>query len=204
MKYRLAAMAGIFLAALLPSVSFGAASNGENPQAAVAGGPHDFDFQFGQWRVHHRVKRPDNAQWVEFDGTSHVEPLMDGSANVENNVFYKAAGISYGVALRTFDPKTRQWAIWWVDGRNPHAALDPAVKGQFANGIGRFYSDGVLNGKPLRTRFLWSQITATSAHWEQAYSFDQGKTWDTNWTMEFQRSSALVPGAGAAAPVSSR
>jgi hypothetical protein len=35
---------------------------------------------------------------------------------------------------------------------------------------------------------MWSRITATSAHWEQALSSDGGKTWETNWIMEFQRS----------------
>jgi hypothetical protein len=39
----------------------------------------------------------------------------------------------------------------------------------------------------MRVRFVWSQITATSARWEQAYSPEAGKTWETNWTMEFCR-----------------
>jgi hypothetical protein len=61
------------------------------------------------------------------------------------------------------------------------------VKGRFENGVGSFYSDGEINGKPVRTRFLWSQITATTARWEQAFSYDAGKTWDTNWVMQFKR-----------------
>jgi hypothetical protein len=56
-----------------------------------------------------------------------------------------------------------------------------------ANGVGTFYGQITTNGKPMRLRFVWSQITGTSARWEQAYSPDAGKTWETNWTMEFRR-----------------
>lgn len=157
-------------------------------EAANLSGLRDFDFEIGEWRVHHRVKRPVGAQqWTEFDGTCSNRPLMNGYANVENHRFERAQGVSYGVALRAYDPKTAQWAIWWVDGRDPHGALDPPVKGRFDKGVGTFYVDSTLDGKPIRTRFLWSQITPTSARWEQAYSSDAGKTWETNWIMEFSR-----------------
>jgi hypothetical protein len=44
---------------------------------------------------------------------------MDGAMNVEDHTFNKADGVTRGVALRAFDSKTGQWAIWWVDSRNP-------------------------------------------------------------------------------------
>jgi hypothetical protein len=112
---------------------------------------------------------------------------MDGWANVEDNAFNKPTGVTHGVALRAYDPKTAQWAIWWIDGRDPFGALDPPVIGRFDNGVGTFYSDGMVDGKSTRTRFIWSHITPTSARWEQALSSDAGKTWETNWIMEFQR-----------------
>jgi hypothetical protein len=149
-------------------------------------GVHDFDFEVGRWSVHHRVRRA-TGDWVEFQGICTARPLMFGAGNVEDHVFNKSEGTTTGVGLRAYDPKTAQWAIWWIDGRDPHAALDPPVKGRFENGIGTFYADGPLNGKIIRTRFVWSKITATSAHWEQAYSSDGGKTWETNWYMDFTR-----------------
>jgi hypothetical protein len=158
------------------------------PAAATPAGLHDFDFEIGEWRVHHRIKR-NGGQWLEFDGTCATRKLMDGRANVEDNLFHKPGGDTRGVALRAYDSKTGQWAIWWVDGRNPFGALDPPVIGRFDNGVGTFYSDGTVDGKPIRTRLIWSQITATSARWEQAYSADAGKTWETNWIMEFKRTS---------------
>jgi hypothetical protein len=149
-------------------------------------GAHDFDFERGTWHVHHRVKKPGES-WSEFDGNCRTRLLVDGSANVEEHVFHRTGGATYGIALRTYDLKSGLWAIWWVDGRDPHGALDPPVRGRFANGVGTFYSDGVINGKTIRTRFVWSHITPASARWEQAYSADSGKTWESNWVMEFER-----------------
>ena len=160
------------------------------PPASAAddlSGAHDFDFEFGNWDVHHRVKRA-SGEWFEFDGTANDRPLLAGLGNVEDNLFHRAEGDTRGVALRAYDPATATWAIWWVDSRAPHSALDPPVKGRFEKGVGNFYSDGEMNGKPVRTRFTWSQITLSSARWEQAFSYDAGKTWETNWVMEFRRS----------------
>ena len=151
-------------------------------------GASDFDFQRGEWQVRHRVKRSGQDAWIEFGGTCRNRTLIDGSANVEEHTFIQSAGITYGIALRAFDSRTGQWAIWWVDSRNPHGTLDPPVKGHFENGVGTFYSDYIADGNPMRVRFVWSHISANSARWEQANSSsDEGKTWDTNWTMEFKR-----------------
>jgi hypothetical protein len=153
-------------------------------------GLHDFDFLVGQWHGHHRKlkeKLANSHDWEEFDGTLSMRKLMDGYANVDDNVFNTPEGTYRGVGLRSYDTKTGQWAIWWLDGRDPFGQLDPPVKGHFENGIGTFYSTDTLRGKPIRVRFVWSKITATTAHWEQAYSADDGKTWEVNWTMDFTR-----------------
>jgi hypothetical protein len=86
-----------------------------------------------------------------------------------------------------YDPKTGEWSIWWFDGRNPSGKLDPPVRGRFVNGVGTFLADDTLRGKPIRVRFIWSDITPTSAHWEQAFSPDAGKTWETNWITDFRK-----------------
>jgi hypothetical protein len=154
--------------------------------AASAQDAHGFDFLVGTWRVHHRVLRADGT-WLEFDGTCVNWPLMDGAANVEDHTFNKPSGVTHGVGLRAYDPKTAQWAIWWVDSRDPHLPLDPPVKGHFDSGVGTFYSDAIVNGQSTRTRFIWSRMTSRSPRWEQALSTDSGKTWTTNWIMEWQR-----------------
>jgi len=187
-----ATLAAALLTAVLGSMAV-AHSGQDNPKPTEVPnltGLHDFDLRVGRWEAHHRrlkERLADDHEWVEFDGTQTFWQLMDGAANVDENVFKMPGGEYRGVSLRAYDPKTGQWAIWWLDGRNPFGELDPPVKGRFENGVGTFYADDTLHGKPIRVRFTWSQITPTSAHWEQAFSPDGGKTWETNWITDFRR-----------------
>jgi hypothetical protein len=165
----------------------------DNPPAQAAPnltGLHDFDFLAGEWRTHHRQLKERLAgshDWVEFDGTLSTRLLMGGWANSGDNVFNKPGGTYRGVSLRSYDSRTGQWAIWWLDGRDPFGNLDPPLKGHFTNGGANFYADDTFKGKPIRVRYVWSHITPTTARWEQAYSSDGGKTWEINWITDFER-----------------
>jgi hypothetical protein len=153
-------------------------------------GVHDFDFFVGKWQTHsHKLKErlAGSHDWEDFDGTIRSFKLMNGMANVDDTEFDMPEGIYRGVAPRAYDPKTGLWAIWWIDGRNPHGAVDPPVRGRFIQGVGTFYGDDTLRGKPVKVRFVWSNITPTSAHWEQAFSGDGGKTWEVNWSQVLRR-----------------
>jgi len=113
-----------------------------------------------------------------------LTPIVNDLGKAKPAPDLRVALYSYGHS--TYDPKTGTWSIWWHDGRNP-GDLDPPVKGRFKDGVGTFYSDDTLRGKPIKVRFTWSGITATAAHWEQAFSGDGGKTWETNWTADFSK-----------------
>jgi len=43
----------------------------------------------------------------------------------------------------------------------------------------------LFKGKPIRVRYLWN--ATTTPHWEQAFSDDGGRSWETNWTMDFTK-----------------
>jgi hypothetical protein len=160
------------------------------PETADPRSPvHDFDFYFGTWRIHHTqlVERlAGSAEWREFESTSTAWPIMGGTGNVDDNVLDHPNGTYRAISLRSFDPATRQWAIWWLDGRNPHH-LDPPVVGGFEDGVGTFIAEDAFNGRPILVRFIWSDITATTCRWEQAFSTDRGETWEVNWVMESTR-----------------
>ncbi len=151
---------------------------------------HDFDFFVGSWRVHHRRLKDrlaNSREWVEFSGTTVTQTLLGDSGNIDDNVLELPGDPYRAVTLRAFDAKSRTWSIWWLDGRSAAGPLDPPVVGGFQDGVGTFYASDTLNGKPIRVRFIWSGITASACHWEQAFSPDGGSTWETNWTMDFER-----------------
>lgn len=181
-------------AAALLAFAGAAHASQDNPppkaQKPNLSGLHDFDLMAGEWVAHHRrlkERLAGNHEWVEFDGTQSFRLLMGGYANEDENVLNLPGDVYKGVTLRAYDPKSGQWAIWWLDGRVPFGDLDPPVKGRFVNGVGTFYSNDTLRGKTVRVRFTWSNITGNSAHWEQAFSPDGGNTWEVNWITDFSR-----------------
>lgn len=151
--------------------------------------PPDFAFALGDWRVAHRRLRERLAgctEWDEFDGEMSTQPVLGGFGNVEDNLLHLPEGTYRAIALRSFNPQSRQWAIWWLDARAPHQ-LDVPVVGSFQDGVGTFYADDSLNGTPIRIRFNWFTSDPNKPRWEQAFSADGGATWETNWTMDFHR-----------------
>jgi hypothetical protein len=150
---------------------------------------HDFDFLFGRWQVRNerlRERLKGSDSWDHFDATTEERPILGGVGNIEEYVSDHWSPRFYGMALRLFDPQTQRWSIRWADNRS--VVLQPAVFGFFANGVGRFEGRDEHQGQPVKVRFTWSEITPVNARWEQAFSADDGKTWETNWIMHFSRS----------------
>jgi len=148
----------------------------------------DFDFWMGSWRVQNRYLRKRLAgseDWVEFEATVAAHPILDGMGN-EDEFRTDYAGGFIGMSFRFFNPTTRQWAIYWADSRRP-GLLDPPVIGAFSGDTGLFEGADTFEGKPILMRFLWSRVTTTNPRWEQAFSADRGRTWETNWVMDFTR-----------------
>ena len=155
----------------------------------TAAPPSDFDFAVGDWTVVHRrlaARLQGCTDWVEFPGTMSTRKVLGGFGNVEDNVLELPEGAYRALALRSFDRERGHWSIWWLDGRVP-GQLDVPVVGRFENGIGTFLAEDVLDGRPIRIRFIWTTTDSDRPRWEQAFSADDGATWETNWTMDFTR-----------------
>jgi hypothetical protein len=153
--------------------------------ATPTGTASDFDFFHGRWRVSHRRLKErlvGCTEWEEFSGQCWCQPLLGGAGNFDDNIVDLPTGTYRAVTLRSLDPATRHWAIWWLDARHPHS-LDAPVIGGFENGIGRFYARDELGGVPILVRFDWT--AGPSPIWEQAFSTDDGASWEINWVMHF-------------------
>ena len=155
----------------------------------LAGAPKDFDFLVGRWKVAHRRLRRRLAgsdDWDEFGGRFENQPVLGGYGNIGDNLMEFPTGTVRGIGLRAYDAPRRRWSSWWLDGREP-TTIQPPVLGGFNDGVGTFIGDDSLDGRPIRTRVIWSRITARSARWEQACSDDGGRSWETNWISDFER-----------------
>jgi hypothetical protein len=150
-------------------------------------GRRDFDFLFGRWRVHNRrlLRRLEGSgDWEEFETALETRPVLAGLGNVDR---FTRSGASWeGLTLRLFAPEARSWSIWWA-ATSEAGRLFPPVVGSFADGHGTFFGDDEHEGRAVRVRYEWMDITPSSARWEQAFSPDAGESWETNWLMTLSR-----------------
>jgi hypothetical protein len=163
-------------------------------QQGVSGkrdGQHDFDFLEGTWKFHlKRLKRRlvGSTEWVELDGTTVCRKVLDGRAEVEEMNVESADKRTriQGMAVRLYNPEAHQWSIYWVNGADGVMEQNPMV-GEFINGRGEFYNQQVYEGRAIYARFTWAGVDTNSPHFEQAFSTDGGKTWETNWITDQTR-----------------
>jgi len=151
-------------------------------------GRNDFDFLIGMWKVYHRrlVERlKGSTEWEEFEGDTIARKILNGLGNLDENIIHMKTGPVHAISLRLFNPQSKEWSIHWSTDRM--GVLDVPMIGGFKDGRGEFYSQEVFEGRHIYNRFIWSKIAAESCQWEQAFSADGGKTWETNWIMEFER-----------------
>lgn len=145
-------------------------------------GSHDFDFEIGTWKTHvKRLVRPltGSTTWVEMNGTTIVRPVWGGRGNLVE-LEADGPGIHFrGLSLRLYNPETRAWSLNFANASD--GTLTTPSIGRFSNGRGEFFSQETFNGRRVLVRFVISDITPTSCRFEQAFSADDGKTWEVNW-----------------------
>ena len=191
--------AGILVAsALMGASAQAAAETAATGEQQFGEGQHDFDFEQGSWNIHlKKLLHPmtGSTTWVEFDGTSKTRKVWGGRSNLEEFETDSPTGHIEGLTLRVYNPQTHQWSIYWANSKDPDLGqtIIPMV-GEFKDGRGEFYDQELWKGRSVYVRFIWSKMTPNSAHFEQAFSTDGGKTWEVNWITDQTRVDG-APGA---------
>ncbi len=149
----------------------------------------DFDFLIGSWKIHNRYLKErlrGSAEWVEFQGRSEVEPILNGLGTLDRYTASRDGNSLEGITLRLFNPATGEWSIYWADTARA-GILQPPKIGKFHDDHGEFFGDEELDGRKVGCRFRWARGNSGSPQWEQAFSDDGGKSWETNWIMTHTR-----------------
>jgi hypothetical protein len=156
--------------------------------AAIRDGSHDFDFEIGTWKTHLRLLQHSptgSTKWVDLNGTSVVRKVWNGRANLVELEVDGPNGHIEGLSLRLYDPVAHQWSLNFVNAKV--GSLGVPTIGEFKNGRGEFYDREQVGGRTILVRQVWSDMKTTSCHFEQSFSDDGGKTWETNWIADDTR-----------------
>jgi len=89
------------------------------------------------------------------------------------------------MTVRLYSTTSHQWSLYWANQQNGH--FDQPVVGELRGDHGELYDQEPWEGRMILVRYIWSKITPKTAHFEQAYSDDGGKTWEVNWIIDQTR-----------------
>jgi len=81
----------------------------------------------------------------------------------------------------------RSLRLYNADSRQQGDDRRPPVIGQFTGKRGEFFHQEDWKGRTVLVRYVWLDLSPTSARMEQSFSDDGGKTWEVNWICELTR-----------------
>ena len=61
-----------------------------------------------------------------------------------------------GMTIRTYDPQTGLWRLYWLDNHFSHGVIQPPVTGRFNGNAASSRATTPSNGKPIVVRFIWT------------------------------------------------
>ena len=159
--------------------------------ASKTSSPKDFDFFVGKWKIHNRrlkTRLNNCTEWVKLDATVEMHKVFSNNiANFDSGSFdgFDGKPPFEGLTVRLFNPKTKLWSIYWAASNV--GTMDPPNVGSFENGVGDFFAEDTYNGKKIIALLRWDARDKKNFKWSQAYSADNGKTWEWNWYMTYEK-----------------
>jgi len=171
----------------IPKINFG--KDGELIiTASPTSSQNDFDFYEGKWKLRNKklkARLNNCTEWTTFESTQEMYRVLNGLGNIDNYLATFNDEPFEGMSVRLFNPKTKLWSIYWADSNE--GVLQPPVIGSFENDIAHFFTKDKFNGKDILVVFRWDTRDKENPIWSQAFSGDNGKTWEWNWYMYFSK-----------------
>ena len=156
--------------------------------ASPSSSKDDFDFYVGNWNVQNRKlkSRLNNCtEWDEFPTTVKMFKTLNGFGNIDN-IYASFDGVPFeGLSVRFFSPETKLWSIHWADTNT--LALDKPTVGSFGKDFGFFFSKDKIDGQTVVIVYRWDIRDKSKPVWSQAFSADNGASWEWNWFMYFTK-----------------
>ncbi len=171
----------------IPKINFG--KDGELIiTASPTSSQNDFDFYEGKWKLRNKklkARLNNCTEWTTFESTQEMYRVLNGLGNIDNYLATFNDEPFEGMSVRLFNPKIKLWSIYWADSNE--GVLQPPVIGCFENDIAHFFTKDKFNGKDILVVFRWDTRDKENPIWSQAFSGDNGKTWEWNWYMYFSK-----------------
>ena len=144
----------------------------------------DFDYLIGKWTMknkHLNARLQNCKEFTEFESSVENHAGLEGMGNFDVVRRQLPDGTVYeGRTIRTFDPQTKLWRLYWMDSKG--GPIDPPQIGSFHNGVGLFFAKDYQVGRPVIIVFRWDKTNPDRPVWGQAFSDDNGKTWEWNYS----------------------
>lgn len=133
---------------------------------------HEFDFWLGNW----------DLTWGEKGrGTNQIQRILN--EHVVEEHFRGNDPALEGISHSVLSEEDERWHQTWVDDSGSY--LD--FVGEFTEDRMILSRDGIAQGKPVRQRMVWYDITGNTLEWNWERSDDQGKTWKVLWNIHYKR-----------------
>jgi hypothetical protein len=108
-------------------------------------------------------------------------PVLNGLGNIDNYLATFDGQPFEGMSVRLFNPKTKLWSIYWADSNE--GILQKPVVGSFDNNIAHFFAKDSFQDREILVVFRWDITDKENPVWSQAFSIDNGASWEWNWYM---------------------
>jgi len=147
--------------------------------AALAAGPDGLDFWVGTWDCVGRSKIPGKDGWSETKCANRIEKILGDKVIHEN---FENAGYA-GQSWSVYNVQTKQWHQTWVDSQGAYIDLFGGLEKD------KMILRTVVNPKKPKAfnRMVFSDITKNSFNWRWEGTKDGGKTWTTQWILDYKR-----------------